>query len=225
MAADREDAYARLLVAISGLYRADADGADADGASAGGPMLGAAAARLRGLLAGDPKVAGGQRKPVGRFMPDVLRLAATSPLNAVAEAFAAVEPVSDWVQNPNYTAAAMGRRFVDSYGYVELVGPGRPYPSREMRVGLLLLGPGTHYPDHAHAAEEVYHVVAGTAEWWREDRDWHRAPPGSAIHHAPRVRHATRTRDEPLLALYCWGGAILQPARLTDRHASGDAHG
>lgn len=219
MAADHEDAYARLLIAISGLYRADADRG-----AAGGPMLAAAAARLRGLLVGDPKVAGERRKPVSRFMPDVLRLAATSPLDTIAEAFAAVEPVSDWVQNPNYTAEVMGRHFVDRYGYVELVGPGRPYPSREMLVGLLLLGPGTHYPDHAHAAEEVYHVVAGTAEWWREDADWAPRSPGSAIHHAPRVRHATRTRDEPLLALYCWRGAILKPARLTDRHPSGDAH-
>jgi mannose-6-phosphate isomerase-like protein (cupin superfamily) len=211
MTAVAEDAYARLLLSISGLYRADAE--------SGAPMLAAAADRLRGLLAGDPTIGGGQRKPVCRFMPDVLRRAAASPLEGIAEAFAAVEPLSDWVQNPNYTAETMGRPFVDSYGYVELVGPGRPYPCREMLVGLLLLGPKTHYPDHAHAAEEVYHVVAGTAEWWREDGDWVRLPPGSAIHHPPRVRHATRTRDEPLLALYCWRGAIREPARLTEHRS------
>jgi len=72
------------------------------------------------------------------------------------------------------------------------------------------------YPDHNHAAAEVYHVVGGAADWWREDRGWAALSAGAVIAHAPHVRHAMRTGDEPLLALYCWQGEIATAARLTD---------
>jgi quercetin dioxygenase-like cupin family protein len=153
--------------------------------------------------------------PVCRFLPVALRRADAGPLAALAQAVAQAEPSLDWLQNPNYTAARMGAGFVDRYGYVELVGPGRPFHSTQLLVGFLLLGPETHYPDHAHAAEETYHVVSGSAEWWREGRDWQREPAGAVIHHAPHVRHAMRTQDEPLLALYCWTGEVATPADLT----------
>ena len=108
----------------------------------------------------------------------------------------------------------MGETF-DNYAYVELAGPGRWFESADIRLGFLLLGPQSHYPDHCHPAEEAYHVVSGTAEWWREDTGWTARQAGTLIHHAPLVRHAMRTRDEPLLALYCWAGEIGAHATLT----------
>jgi len=113
----------------------------------------------------------------------------------------------------------MGPGYDDRYGYVELIGPGRPVESTDLLVGLLLLGPEMHYPDHAHPAEEIYHVVAGNAEWWREGEGWRMRPPGSVIHHTPMVRHAMRTSDEPLLALYCWTGNVEVYATMTETRA------
>jgi quercetin dioxygenase-like cupin family protein len=152
---------------------------------------------------------------VARFVTKAVALGHDGPLAEVADGFARIEPQSDWLQNPNYTREAMGPDFVDRYGYVELVGPGRPAASRDLLVGLLLLGPGTHYPDHAHPAEEAYHVVAGRAEWWREGEGWRLRPAGALIHHPPMVRHAMRTSDEPLLALYCWAGKVEVAAQIT----------
>ena len=43
----------------------------------------------------------------------------------------------------------------------------------------------TLYPDHSHRAAEVYHVIAGSAEWWRDGEDWITRPPGAVITHAP----------------------------------------
>ena len=153
-------------------------------------------------------------KPVSRFVPSLV-LPADGPIGEVGRRFVAAEPHLDWLQNPNYTAGRMGADFVDRYGYVEIVGPQRMFRSPATLVGLLLLGPGVHYPDHSHPAEELYHVVSGTAEWWREGAPWQRVPQGTAIHHPPDVRHAMRTADEPLLALYCWRGAVTVAADLT----------
>lgn len=210
MGADASHCYARLIHAIVRLYRAPPHVADP-----GTSMLNAAADFLADFDVGRLKAEAGRRKPVRRHMSAVIAAARGGPLRQLADAFIAVEPYSDWLQNPNYTADTIGPAFFESYGYVELVGPGRPVESDAFLIGFLLLGPGTLYPDHSHQAAEVYHVVAGTAEWWREDQDWTTRPPGAAIAHASGVRHAMRARDEPLLALYCWQGEIATAARLS----------
>ena len=84
-----------------------------------------------------------------------------------------------------------------------------PIASDQARLGFLMLGPDTLYPPHAHAAEELYLVLAGTAAWQHGHEPWVNRPPGTAIHHPPRLPHATRTAAEPLLALYLWWGADL----------------
>lgn len=80
---------------------------------------------------------------------------------------------------------------------------------------MLLLGPGTHYPAHAHPATEVYVTLTADGEWWREPGPWRREAVGAAIHHAPNVPHAMRAGPAPLLALYVWRGDLGSYARLT----------
>jgi quercetin dioxygenase-like cupin family protein len=201
--------YARVIEAIVRLYRAAPLAAGSTRST-----LGPVAEFLAGFDALNLMAGTATRKPVRRHLAAAMLAARGGPLEELAEAFFAIEPISDWRQNPNYTADAIGGAFLENYGYVELVGPTRPVASNEFLIGFLLLGPGTLYPDHSHAAAEVYHVVAGTAEWWREDRGWRSLPAGTAIAHAPGVRHAMRTRGEPLLALYCWQGEIARAARL-----------
>lgn len=190
----------RLFKAIETVYRQ----------STGGPLSAAAQ-----KLSEEPRPGSGNRKKVAQFVAEAVTLGRNGPFAEIAVAFAAVEPYCDWLQNPNYSEASLGPGYVDRYGYVELVGPGRPVESADLLVGLLMLGPGMHYPDHAHPAEEIYHVVAGTAEWWREDEGWRRRGPGAVIHHAPMMRHAMRTEVEPLLALYCWTGEVKTYATMT----------
>lgn len=180
----------------------------------GAPLVGAALRTLDAL----PDSAGDVRAP--RSVPAAALVAglagmATPRTAPIVAQFAALAPEADWQQNPNYNIENSGRRFMENYGYVEFLGPGRRYERPELRVGLLLLGPGIAYADHHHPAEEVYHVLAGRGRWWRQGEDWQERPVGAAIHHAPWVRHAMATEDAPMLALYCWGGDIVPHATLT----------
>jgi quercetin dioxygenase-like cupin family protein len=197
-----------LLRAIEAVYREASDG-----------PLAAASARIASIRSRDLRPGWSSRKPVARFVKEAVELGRRGPLAPIAEAFEAVEPLATWLQNPNYSVEAMGPGYLDRYGYVELIGPGRPVESTDLLVGLLLLGPDMHYPDHAHPAEEIYHVIAGNAEWWRGGEGWRPKPPGSVIHHTPMTRHAMRTTDEPLLALYCWTGNVEVYARMTEAGA------
>ncbi len=207
--------YAGLIRGIERLYReqGDANGPGAD-------MLRWAAAELAKFDYSRSRAGTGIRKPVARFVSDAVAAAQSGPLGELARDFAAIEPRSDWLQNPNYTAAAMGEDFIANYGYIELVGPKRPFDSSMLLVGFLMLGPGTHYPDHRHAAAETYHVVAGAAEWRREGLGWRVEQPGAAIHHLPNEAHAMRAGTTPLLALYCWSGEIGREARLSARDSA-----
>lgn len=153
--------------------------------------------------------------PVAIHADALSEATAAGPLAALAPAFDAARATDEWAMNPTYVAAPPSRGFLDGYGYLEPVGPSRLWHTDLARVGFLLLGPGVHYPDHAHPADEVYLALAGAAEWWREDQGWAVRQAGAVIHHPPGLRHAMRCGAAPMLAFYCWGGAIAEPARLT----------
>jgi hypothetical protein len=155
--------------------------------------------------------AGQGRLPVCRFWQ-----AATSGGAPLLGPLARLAPELGWVQNPNYVARPPSPDFLDNYGYAVLAGPGGLVASEALALGLLLLGPRTHYPTHRHPAVEVYVVAGGEAEWRRGEDTWRREPPGAVIRHDSMVPHATRTLAEPLLAVYLWQGDLATHARIVD---------
>ena len=65
-------------------------------------------------------------------------------------------------------------------------------------------GQGLFYPDHSHAQEEHYIVLAGSA-WFRlESAPLRRLTAGQIFHTPPGKVHAAEMRDEPLLAMALW---------------------
>ena len=148
-------------------------------------------------------------------------LGVSAPGNSVAarallERLAAVADSLEWRQT--YAAEDVGARFMENYGWTELVGPRGPAPSERLACGILILGPRTLYPPHRHEAYEVYVPLAGTAEWRQGARGWHSYAPGTVVEHASDVAHAMRTAEEPLVAIYLWRSHNLaQSAQLEAR--------
>lgn len=127
-----------------------------------------------------------------------------------------VEAAPDLAWRQTYAAAEMPPGFLDRYCWTELLGTRGHWCSDRLAAGFLLLGPDTLYPEHRHAAEEIYIVLAGTADWSRGGEGWRRRMPGEVVHHASKIPHAMRTGAEPLLALYLWrGGDLAEKSRLT----------
>ncbi|HEX6120528.1 MAG TPA: dimethylsulfonioproprionate lyase family protein [Dongiaceae bacterium] len=180
------------------------------GEAGAGAMLDAVRA---GLLRAAPTQPAARNIAASTLLPAAL---AASPLSDVAAAIAGAIPLFRWRQNPNYNAANMGAAFMAGYGYVEFAGPKDAlFHAPDLRVGLLLLGPGLHYPLHAHPAEEIYHPLTQGGLWRRGEEAWRMVPAGEAIHHPPMVPHETRAADRTLLALYCWRGDTATEAQLT----------
>lgn len=116
-----------------------------------------------------------------------------------------------WTQT--YERGPVSETFFDNYGHAALVGPDGPAVHAEIKLGILVLGPGEDYPDHAHPAGEFYLILAGHPEWRIGSGHWHSRRPGDLIHHPSEIPHATRTRCDGLLALYAWYGTINVPPR------------
>jgi hypothetical protein len=148
--------------------------------------------------------------PVCRFWPNILAAG-----GELVEPLGELSPHFRWVQNPNYVAAPPNPDYLENYGYVVLAGPGGLVATDSLALGILLLGPKTHYPTHRHPAVEIYVVAAGEAEWRKGESPWRREAPGSVIRHETMMPHATRTLDDPLLAVYVWQGDLKTYAKIT----------
>lgn len=152
-------------------------------------------------------IAGG---PPPAHVPAVDRLGAAPPLASeatrpIVDAVLAAAPDLYWRRS--YTAAdGVGDAFLNGYGWFELFGPTGAFNGRTCRVMAGFWDQGLVYPDHSHAAEELYVVLAGGAVFSRPDHPPRRAGPGDVVHHPPHAPHAMAMRDAPLLALGVWRG-------------------
>ena len=68
-----------------------------------------------------------------------------------------------WLQS--YTAEDFGQAFVDNYGHVELFGTRGHFANDRFAGGVVIFGPGQHYPNHWHVAEEIYFPLTGGSLW------------------------------------------------------------
>lgn len=216
MTAAAVEALPRLLTAVGALYTAEADRR---------PELAGLLAPLRQALRPRPadRQPARQVKPASALLPQILAAGRRGPLAEIVEAFATVEPALRWTQNPNYDDAKLGAGYMAGYAYADFVGPRGLADAAGVAIGVLILGPGRLYPDHNHPAAELYHVLAGTAEWKAGAGGFQPRPPGSAIYHAPFVSHAMRVGDEPLFALYGWVGDVATAADLVPQNLVGNA--
>ena len=154
--------------------------------------------------------------PVVRHL-DTVRPSGDAAIDAVLEEFLRLAQVLPWCQTVGYLGV-LSQDYLDNYGYVQLLGPNAIVEHPAVRVGIGLWGPGLHYPAHKHAAEELYHVLAGEPSFGSGDRAFVATRLGDAVHHAPWQVHSQDFGATPTVLLYCWTGAVEPDAVLVGRH-------
>ena len=166
--------------------------------------VGAEALRISTLLDELPPLSGvftRNEHPVTRHLCD-----APAAAGPTAELLAAIRPVAhDLPWRYSYEQRADAPSLGENIAYAEIIGPDAPYRSNIFCLGLTLIAPESLYPPHRHPAVELYYVVSGTANWSLNNRD-RELLPGEFVLHPSLAAHAMRTRREPLLAVYTWGG-------------------
>jgi quercetin dioxygenase-like cupin family protein len=137
-----------------------------------------------------------KRLPVCDWLAPAVRLAESGPRSALAAAFAAVEPGLAWVPRKGAEGA-----FRDAHANTVILGPGGLEERDDLWVGVTVMAPGTIYPTHAHAPEEVY-LSLTPGEWWNSQMDWTDPGPEGFIYNPPGIDHAMRAGATPFLALW-----------------------
>jgi len=105
-------------------------------------------------------------------------------------------------------ATHKGAAVQQNLAFVELVGPTGMTLNDKCRIGLLLQNEHALYPNHKHAAEELYLVISGTGQWSKSNAKPINRLPGEFIHHESWEPHSMTTTDEPTLSIWCWTGSI-----------------
>lgn len=141
-----------------------------------------------------------------RFLDDCAQQAGLRE-QALARVLAGGGDELAWGQT--YSAGDFGEAFLDGYGWMELIGTRGHFASEAIAAGFLLLGPATHYPDHHHAAEEIYIPLTGGTLWSMGGGATAARDAGEVIHHPSGISHSMQTGSTPLLALYLWRGGDL----------------
>ena len=88
--------------------------------------------------------------------------------------------------------------------------------SSRFYVGLMHMAPDAHYPAHCHDAREFYHLISGSAKWWRGGSAESNGEgetvvlvPGELRHHASQEPHGIDTGlDESVMCFYFWCGNL-----------------
>ena len=157
---------------------------------------------------------GPARVPACRHLPETVG-AAIMVDSALAAALAGMEDELHWRRSEGYSDDAMGQPgFMDNYAFAEIIGPHGCFAGDDFRLGFLLLGPGLHYRDHSHPAPELYWPLTGPTDWSRGGGPFTTRQAGEMVWHRPQEVHATRTHDQPLLALWAWTRDTGEPAML-----------
>ena len=153
--------------------------------------------------AGDPPAV---RLPACAALAAALRLDGSDRrLRTLAECFAAIEPRVAWRHRPG-RGDGYDDCFYEGHANGMVCGPGGLEERSDLLLGATVMTPGTRYPDHAHAPEEVYLVLAPGE--FRQDRGaWFDPGVGGSFYNPPGILHAMRAVDRPFLAFWAlWVG-------------------
>ncbi|MEO0619279.1 MAG: dimethylsulfonioproprionate lyase family protein [Pseudomonadota bacterium] len=115
-----------------------------------------------------------------------------------------------WEQSYRRRDGLVGGDMLDGYGFVEVIGKQGPFVSGQVRIGIGVWGPDIDYPEHAHAAEEIYVPLAGHASFSLGGGAYKRHGVGSCVHVSPHLPHGFRTTDAPFVVLYIWQNGDLR---------------
>lgn len=142
----------------------------------------------------------------------------SDPLNRVITSLKEANNIISWYPNTTFDNPEIA---IERENYcANLTGKTRdmqknPYLFHSDKIisGLFLMGKNQLYPEHYHPAWETWIILSGNAKWKLEDGSWEVRRPGDYFTYTENQVHATKTEDEPLLALWAWTGDLSSWAK------------
>lgn len=115
-----------------------------------------------------------------------------------------------WEQSYTQQDGVVSDAMLANYGFVEILGSQGPFVSERIRAGVSIYGPGIVYPRHRHQAEEIYIVLAGSAEFKVGDADGIERSANEVIFVSSNTTHGFRSGADALVIFYLWQAGDLR---------------
>jgi mannose-6-phosphate isomerase-like protein (cupin superfamily) len=115
-----------------------------------------------------------------------------------------------WEQSYRKQDGLVPDAMLAAYGFAEIIGLRGPFVSDRIRAGIAIWGAQVDYPQHQHQAEEVYIVLAGSAEFSFDNHTAQTRSVGDVVFVESNQRHGFRTADESLVVFYLWQAGDLR---------------
>ena len=106
--------------------------------------------------------------------------------------------------------------FASRLGCFSITGLHSPFACDTMRMFMVYMPAGLHYPWHSHLAEELYFILSGEAVFQRAGCEDAHLGEGDMMFHHSNQPHAMHTLDSPMVSLAIWRGDLFEPAVLLD---------
>ena len=140
--------------------------------------------------------------PAAELMEQEDRWADSVAVPTLFDAFLGASADARWRET--YKGTEIGDDFMNRFGCFCMIGPDAPWTSEQMFGFVVYMPPHLWYPWHQHPAEELYFVIAGSGEFFREGEPTETLVAGQGSFHASGQPHALRTHEAPLMAYVIW---------------------
>lgn len=122
-----------------------------------------------------------------------------------------------WEQSYQKSDGFVPEEMLASYGFCEILGKRGPFVSERIRAGIGIYPPAIEYPIHRHQAEEIYILLAGTADYMIGEAEGLRRVPGDVVFIESNTPHGFRTGDQAFAVYYLWQGGDLREISSFDK--------
>lgn len=135
---------------------------------------------------------------------------ANQQTRALMETFEQHKDRLHWEQSYRKEDGVVPDAMLEGYAFAEIIGKQGPFVSDRIRAGIGIWGPHIVYPRHQHQAEEIYIVLAGSAEFKIGSNEKTSYSTGEVIYVESYTPHGFRTGDRSLVLYYLWQAGDLR---------------
>lgn len=133
-----------------------------------------------------------------------------SQTQGLLETFARHKDRLYWEQSYKKEDDVVSDAMLAAYGFAEIIGKLGPFVSERIRAGIGIYGPNIVYPRHQHQAEEIYIILAGSAEFKIGAAEEARRSTGDVVYVESNTPHGFRANDQSLVIYYLWQAGDLR---------------
>lgn len=143
----------------------------------------------------------------------------------LANAVGAAAPLLRWISYDRYPREEIGKAFADGHTFATLIGEGSFHHAEDFDLGLFIIAPNVLYPDHHHAAPELYVPLTGPHGWrFLPDENFKWLEANVPVWNEPWAPHATQTGNVPFLCIFCWTRDVDAAAKVIVGRGASTGH-